>query len=155
MEWIYHTVHHFLATWGYWAVLIGLLGENAGLPLPGETVLMFASFLAHKGTDLELHWIIVAGVGAAVLGDNTGYFIGRKLGPRLIEWMKKLVHMNEEDVGAAKDMFQRHGAATVFFARFIFAMRTIAGPLAGVLEMEWKEFLLFNFLGAVTWVSAI
>jgi membrane-associated protein len=155
MEWIYHAVRHFLSTWGYWAVLIGLLGENAGLPLPGETVLMFASFLAHKGTDLELRWIIVTGIGAAVLGDNTGFLIGRKLGSTLIRWMKKLLRMNDEDVGAAKDMFKRHGAATIFFARFIFGMRTIAGPLAGVLDMEWKEFLLFNFLGATTWVTVI
>src|SRR5690348_15600116 len=145
MDWMYHATRHFLVTWGYWAVLIGLLGENAGLPLPGETVLMFAAFLAHKQTQLELQWVIVTGIGAAVLGDNTGYLVGRKLGPHLVKLMKKFLHMNDEDVGAAKDMFRRHGASTVFFARYIFGMRTVAGPLAGMMGMEWKEFFLYNF----------
>ena len=62
MHWIYHTVRHVLVAWGYWAVLIGLLGEDAGLPLPGETILMFSAFLAHKDSQLSLFWIIVVGI---------------------------------------------------------------------------------------------
>jgi membrane-associated protein len=155
MQWLYHLVRHVLVNWGYWAVLAGLLGENAGLPLPGETVLVFASFLAHKGTGLQLHWIIVTGIGAATLGDNIGYLLGRKFGSRLTLWMKNIFHMNDEDIGAAKDMFRRHGPLTVFFARYIFGLRTITGPLAGMLGMEWKKFVVFNFLGAATWVTGM
>lgn len=155
MHWLDHVIRHALTHWGYWAVMGALLGENAGLPLPGETTLMFASFLAHKSTALQLVWVVVAGVGAAIIGDNLGFLLGRKLGSRLIRWMKKIFHLDDEDIAAAKDQIRRHGGLTVFFARYIFGLRTITGPLAGVLGMEWNRFLLFNALGAVTWVTAI
>lgn len=116
---------------------------------------MFASFLAHKSSQLQLLWVVVVGVFAAVIGDNLGFLLGRKLGSRLIRWMKKVFRMDDEDIGAAKDQIRRHGGLTVFWARYIFGLRTIAGPLAGVLGMEWKRFFIFNVLGAVTWVTAI
>jgi membrane-associated protein len=116
---------------------------------------MLASFLAHKSNQLQLVWVLVTGTGAAIIGDNIGFLLGRKLGSRPIRWMKKIFHLDEEDIGAAKDQIRRHGGFTVFFARYIFGLRTVAGPLAGVLGMEWKRFVLFNALGAVTWVTAI
>lgn len=155
MHWIYHIIRYTLTHWGYWAVLAGLLGENAGLPVPGETVLMFASFLSHKNTDLQLMWVIVAGTAAAIMGDNLGFLLGRKLGTRLIRWMKKIFHLDDTDIGAAKNQIRCHGGATVFWARYIFGLRTVAGPLAGVLGMEWKKFILFNALGAATWVTSM
>jgi membrane protein DedA with SNARE-associated domain len=155
MHWLYHIIRHTLAQWGYWAVLAGLLCENAGLPLPGETILMFASFLAHKSVGLQIGWVIVTGTGAAIIGDNIGYWLGQKLGRRLIRWMKKIFHLDDQDIGAARDMFRRHGGATVFWARYIFGLRTIAGPLAGVLGMDWKQFVIFNALGAATWVTVM
>jgi membrane protein DedA with SNARE-associated domain len=155
VHWFYHTIRDVLTSWGYWAVLAGLLGESAGLPLPGETVLMFASFLSHKHTNLSIQWVIVTGTGAAVLGDNTGYFLGRRFGKTLIRWAKKLFHLSDEDVQAARDLLKRHGGRTIFFSRFIFGLRTIAGPLAGSLDMEWKRFLKFNVLGATAWVCAM
>ena len=143
-------------SWGYWAVLAGLLAEDAGIPVPGETVLMFASFLSHKpGTSLQLPWIIAVGTAAATLGDNLGFWLGHALGETLIRWCKKIFRLDDTDVGAAKQLIKRHGARTVFFARYIFGLRTIAGPLAGMLDMEWRKFLLFNFLGAATWVTMI
>jgi hypothetical protein len=76
MNWIYHTVRYALAHYGYWAVLGGLLGENMGVPLPGETVLMFASFLAHKTNGLNLTWVVRVGtqrqVGATTWRSQTG-----------------------------------------------------------------------------------
>ena len=153
MQWLYQAVRHMLAYWGYWAVLAGLLGENAGLPLPGETLLMFASFLAHKRAgSLRIQWVIVVGIGAAILGDNLGFIIGRKFGPRVLPWAMKVFHLDDADLGTAKTQVVRHGGATVFWARYIFGLRTVAGPLAGMLGMEWKKFLLFNVLGALTWV---
>jgi len=155
MQFLYHTVRHLLVHWGYWAVFAGLLGEDAGLPLPGETVLMFAGFLSAKGTGLHLGWIILIGIGAATTGDNLGFLLGRKLGPRIIRWLKKVFRLDDEVIDVAKDQISRHGAATVFWARFIFGLRVVAGPLAGMLGMEWKEFFLFNALGAATWVTTI
>ena len=131
-----------------------LLAENAGLPLPGETTLMFASFLAHKTTQLQIGWVIAAGIAAAVIGDNICFALGRWMGPRLLRWMKRKFNM-EDDIATAQQQIRRRGPATVFWARYIFGLRTIVGPVAGALEMEWKQFLLYNVLGAITWVSAI
>ena len=155
MHWLEETVRQALIHYGYWAVLGALLGENVGLPLPGETLLMFASFIAHKTDQLQLIWIIVLGTAGAITGDNLGFLLGRKLGNRLIRWMKKLFHMDDEDIGAAKDQIKRHGGATVFWARYIFGLRTIAGPMAGVLGMDWPRFMKYNAAGAATWVTTI
>lgn len=149
-----HFVRSVLDQWGYIALAGALLGESAGLPLPGETILVFASFLSHKGTSLRIYWVILVGIAAAVLGDNAGFLIGRHFGPRLLRWLRKTFHM-EEDIAVAQDQIRRHGAATVFWARYIFILRTITGPVAGALGMDWKEFFLFNVLGAASWVTAV
>ncbi len=141
--------------WGYWAVVIGLLGENMGLPLPGETVLVSASFLSHKSGKLNLIWIIIAAIAAAIMGDNAAYWLGHKFGATLIRWLRWLAHLDDSDVAAAKDLIRRRGPVTIFFARFIFGLRTVAGLLAGMLEMEWRRFAVFNALGAVTWVTTM
>ncbi|MES2222578.1 MAG: DedA family protein [Acidobacteriota bacterium] len=154
MTWLYHTIRHALLHWGYWAVTGCLLGENAGLPLPGETTLMFASFLSHKSDHLQIGWVIAAGIGAAVVGDNLGFLLGRRAGRRLLRSMKRKFNM-EDDIATAQQQLRRHGPATVFWARYIFGLRTIVGPVAGALDMEWKQFFLYNVLGAVSWVTTI
>jgi membrane protein DedA with SNARE-associated domain len=152
MEWIAKIVQDALIHWGYIALAVGLLGEDAGLPLPGETVLMLASFLARKNSHLSLAIIISVGIGAAVLGDNCGFWIGRRLGPHLLRWLREKLKM-AEDVEVAEDQIRRHGGATVFCARYVFGLRTIAGPVSGALGMNWKRFLVFNVLGACSWVT--
>lgn len=89
------------------------------------------------------------------LGDNIGFLIGRKYGRTLIRWVKKIFRQTDEDIAAAKDLIQRHGKKSIFWARFVFGFRTVAGPFAGMLGMEWRDFLLYNFLGAVLWVTTI
>jgi membrane protein DedA with SNARE-associated domain len=116
---------------------------------------MFASFLANKSPDLKIHWIILAGIGASILGDNIGFWLGRRFGRHFIRWVRKVTRSDDQDVAAAKDLIRRHGGKTVLLSRFIFGLRTIAGPLAGSLEMEWPRFLSFNALGAVLWVSSM
>jgi membrane-associated protein len=152
MHWFYHTVRHVLSSWGYWALLLGLFGESMGLPLPGETLLMFASFLTHKHTGLRVQWVILVGIAAAVMGDNLGFYLGHRFGPTFIGWAQKLLRLDDNDIRAAKNLIRNHGGKTVFFSRFIFGLRTIAGPLAGSLGMEWRRFLKFNFMGAAIWV---
>ena len=154
-SWFFQHLHAFFAAFGYWAVVLTLLGENAGLPLPGETVLLYASFLAYSEHRLHIAWIIVFGVCACTLGDNVGYWIGHRGGRPLLKRHQRWFHVSEETLRRGERLFERHGAAAIFWARFIFGMRIIAGPLAGVLEMPWRRFLLFNFLGAVVWVSAV
>lgn len=154
MNWIAHIVRAALIHYGYLALAAGLLFEDAGLPLPGETVLMFASFLSRKPDRLSLPLIILTGILAAIMGDNLGFLAGRCLGPRLLRWLRRRFHM-DDDIAVAADQIRRHGGATVFWARYIFGLRTIAGPVAGALDMRWLTFLLFNALGAATWVTVI
>lgn len=154
MEWLAGLVQHVLARWGYLALVFVLLGENAGLPLPGETVLMYSSFVAQKTHALSLVLIILVASAAAIVGDNLGFYAGKRLGPRLLRWLERKFHM-EEDIAAAKDQIRCHGGATIFWARYVVGLRTVAGPVAGALNMDWKRFLLYNAAGAVTWVTSV
>jgi membrane protein DedA with SNARE-associated domain len=144
-----------LVQYGYWAVAVALLLENAGIPVPGETILLLASFLAFSEHALELRWIIVVGTIAATLGDNLGFALGYYGGRPLLERYQSFFRIRAANLARGERIFARYGPVTVFFARFVFGMRIIAGPLAGVLRMPWRKFLLFNFLGALLWVTVI
>jgi membrane-associated protein len=154
-----HSILDLLRTavvhYGYWAVAVGLLLENAGVPMPGETILLLASFLAYSERELQLAWIIPVGTIAATLGDNLGYALGYFGGRPLLDRYQSIFRVRPNTLARGESLFARFGAFTVFFARFIFGMRVIAGPLAGVLRMPWRKFLVFNFLGAAVWVAAI
>jgi len=141
--------------YGYWAVGGALLLENAGVPVPGETILLLASFLAFSEHDLQLKWIIVVATLAATLGDNLGYTVGLHGGRPLLQRYQSIFRIQARTLERGEALFARFGPATIFFARFVFGMRIIAGPLAGVLRMPWRRFVLFNFLGATVWVTVI
>ncbi len=148
-------LRNLIAQYGYWAVGVTLLLENAGMPVPGETVLLLASFLAFSREELQLKYIILVGVCAATLGDNLGYVIGYRGGRRFFDGYRSTFRIKPETIVRGERLFDKYGAVTIFFARFIFGLRVIAGPLAGVLNMPWKRFAVFNFLGALLWVSVI
>jgi membrane-associated protein len=144
-----------IVQYGYWAVGGALLLENTGIPVPGETILLLASFLAYSEHDLRLSGIIVVGTIAATLGDNLGFAFGYYGGRRLLGRYQSIFRIQNATVERGESLFAHYGSLTIFFARFVFGMRIIAGPLAGVLRMPWKRFLLFNFMGATLWVSVI
>jgi membrane-associated protein len=154
-EHIFELLRTHFQNHGYLTVAGALLLENAGIPVPGETILLFASFLAFSEHQLHLPWIILVGTLACTLGDNLGYSIGRRGGRPLLNHWKHLFRVKESHIQRGEELFLRYGSFTVFFARFVFGMRIIAGPLAGVLRMPWRQFVLFNFLGAALWVTAI
>lgn len=149
------TIRQFLLHWGYWAIAVGLLLENSGVPVPGETILILASVMSFSQHQLRLPWIIVVATLAATTGDNIGYWIGRRGGRPLLERWKHFFRIRQSHIQEAEQLIHRHGALAIFFARFIAGARIIAGPLAGVLHMHWPRFALFNFLGALAWVSVI
>jgi len=148
-------LRNLIAQYGYWAVGTALLLENIGIPVPGETILLLASFLAYSREELQLPYIILIGVCAATLGDNLGYFIGFRGGRPLLDRYRDVFRIKPEAITRGEYLFAQYGALTIFFARFIFGLRVIAGPLAGVLRMHWKRFAVFNFLGALLWVTVI
>ena len=154
-----HSILDFLrgaiVQYGYWAVGGALLLENTGIPVPGETILLLASFLAYSEHDLRLSGIIVVGTIAATLGDNLGFALGYYGGRTLLVRYQSIFRIQKATLERGEGLFARYGAPTVLFARFVFGMRIIAGPLAGVLRMPWKRFSLYNFAGAAVWVSVI
>jgi len=154
-ERLFEFLRQFLDAYGYWALVVVLLLENAGIPVPGETTLLFVSFLAWSERQLHLGHIILVGIAACTVGDNLGYAIGYRGGRPLLDRYQRFLHIPTHTIERGERLFERYGSVTIFFARFIFGVRIIAGPLAGVLRMPWKKFLLFNFLGASAWVSVI
>ena len=152
---IFQSLREFVASYGYWAVAIALLCENAGVPVPGETTLLLASFLAYSEHRLHFGWILVVATFSATLGDNLGYAIGYYGGRPLLERYQRIFRVPKQTLLRGEEMFARYGSATIFVSRFIFGLRVIAGPLAGVLHMRWRAFALFNFLGAAVWVTCI
>jgi membrane protein DedA with SNARE-associated domain len=152
---VIEVLREYLAVYGYWAVGATLLLENAGLPVPGETVLLLASFLAYSNQSLHLPTIILVATAAAVAGDNLGYWIGNRGGRALLDRYQHMRYIRPSTIEQGERLFRRYGPATIFFARFIAGLRIIAGPLAGVLGMDWPRFALWNLLGGVVWVSII
>ena len=152
---IFDLLRGALVHYGYWAVAAVLLMEGAGLPLPGETILLLASFLSYSEHELRLPLVILAGTVASTLGGEFGFALGRHGGRPLLERYRNVFWIRAETVERGDRLFERYGAATVFLARFIFGMRVLASLLAGALQMPWRKFTLFNVLGAAVWVTAV
>lgn len=150
-----HWLREFVADYGYWAVALALLCESAGLPVPGEVTLLFASFLAYSEHRLQLGWIIAVATLAGTLGGSLGYVVGEHGGRPLLERYQSILRIPPATLKRGEELFARYGAAAIFVARFVFGLRVFAGPLAGVLRMRWRTFLLFNCLGAGVWAAFI
>jgi membrane protein DedA with SNARE-associated domain/membrane-associated phospholipid phosphatase len=141
------------ARYGYAVIFVGVLLENAGVPSPGHTVVLGGAFLAQNGR-LSIVWVFATACVAAVLGDNIGYWIGRKGGRPLIERHARLLHLNEERIRWIESFFERHGAKTVFIARFVTGLQTVAALFAGMSRMRWSRFFIFNVVGAIAWSAS-
>jgi len=148
------TVSGLVASYGY-VVLFFLVGlESLGLPLPGETALVTAAAFAALG-HLSIYGVVTTAVAAAVIGDNGGYWIGRKTGIALVRRYGRFLHLNEAHLERARHFFGRHGPPTVFIGRFIALLRTWTAVLAGAARMPYGRFMLYNALGAVCWAGVV
>src|SRR6266581_2334552 len=148
------TVSGLVASYGY-VVLFFLVGlESLGLPLPGETALVTAAAFAALG-HLSIYGVVTTAVAAAVIGDNGGYWIGRKGGIALVRRYGRFLHLNEAHLERARRFFGRHGPPTVFIGRFIALLRTWTAVLAGAARMPYGRFMLYNALGAVCWAGVV
>jgi membrane protein DedA with SNARE-associated domain len=137
--------------WGYLAVGFLIFVEDFGVPAPGETVLIAASVYAGAGR-LNIVAVGVSGFAAAVLGDNTGYAIGRFGGRTLVLRFGRYVRLTSERQARAESFFTR-GGKIVIVARFIEGLRQANGIIAGITKMPWPRFLAFNVLGAALWAG--
>src|ERR1700761_4903601 len=152
MEVLLPHLEHFVATYGYFAVFLIVAMESAGIPMPGETVLVTAAIFAASGT-LAIYWVIAAGAAGAILGDNCGYWIGRELGFPLIYRFGHYIRLDEKRLKVGQYLFLRHGGKIVFFGRFVALLRAFAAFLAGVNRYNWEAFFLFNAAGGIVWAS--
>jgi membrane protein DedA with SNARE-associated domain len=148
---IYRILSDFFARYGYWTVAAGVVI----LPVPAETVLVFASIQAYSRHDLRLPCIILVGVAAAMAYDNAGYAAGRWGGRPLLERFRFAFRSSSQQFSFGERFLERHGSAAIFMARFIIGLRVVAGALAGVLRMRWRRFVVFDFLGSACWVTAV
>lgn len=154
LEFLHHpALHDLIVSYGGWAVFFIVMLESAGVPLPGETVLVSAAIYAGATGRVSIFWIVLAAAAAAILGDNIGYWIGRRLGLPLLVKYGPRVHLTEARLKLGQYLFMRFGGAIVFFGRFAALLRTFAALLAGANHFNWEKFLAYNAAGGVVWAS--
>lgn len=140
--------------WGYLAVFFGIMLENAGIPVPGETIIILASVLAGQGV-LRVELVYPAVVLGAIIGDNIGYWLGMAGGRPLLLKLGRMWRIPEEKILNAEAEFLKHSNWAVFFGRFVALLRIFAGPLAGMIRMPWPRFFFFNATGAMVWAAVV
>lgn len=138
----------WLDQYGYFALFVSVFLEAFGMPTPGESLIVASSLLAGRG-DMHIVPILLSAWLAAVLGDNTGYLIGRWGGRHLLH----TVGVKPEHLAKAERFFKRYGGGIVIIARFFPVLRQLNGVVAGSMQMPWWRFLSFNMLGAALWVG--
>jgi membrane protein DedA with SNARE-associated domain len=131
-----------------------VLLESAGVPLPGEAGLFAASFAAAHGL-LALPAVMGTGATAAVLGDNLGYWLGRRFGRGFLERHGRWLFLTHERLHRMDVFFERYGAPAVVLARFITGVRVAAAYSAGMARMRWWEFFTYNVIGGIAWATTV
>ncbi len=148
------TIQTWASQYGYWLIFFGIMLENAGIPLPGETITLVGGFLAGSG-ELEYPLVLLCAISGAIVGDSCGYWLGRWGGMQVLEGASRLFRLPLTEVYTAREKFGHNADRAVFFGRFIALLRIFAGPLAGLSGMPYPRFLFFNAAGAVLWAVLI
>lgn len=147
-------IQEFAHQYGYWAIFLGILLENLGIPLPGETVTLVGGFLA--GSNELSYWLVLCdAVAGAVIGGACGYWIGKLSGWPFLVQIGKIFRISDEKLLNIKEQFSQNAPKAVFFGRFFALLRIFAAPLAGIAEMPFLKFFLYNLAGATTWATVM
>lgn len=147
------TVHHLVASYGYFGLGLLVLLECIGLPLPGEATLIAAAVYAGTTHNLDIWLVVVIAAGAASLGGGVGYWIGRRFGLPLLQRFGARIGLNEARVALGQYLFRKHGGKIIFFGRFVAFLRVFAPLLAGINNYRKDAFFFFNTSAAVVWAS--
>jgi membrane protein DedA with SNARE-associated domain len=148
LEQIQEIARHY----GYLAVFLGIALENAGIPLPGETMTVVGGFLAGNG-DLNYWFLLGSAIAGAVLGDNCGYWVGKVGGWSFLVKAGSFFRVEEKRLETIREQFSQKAASAVFFGRFVTLLRIFAGPMAGICQMPYDRFFICNLGGATLWAS--
>ncbi len=152
-------LHHLdqLVAWGGYTVITIIVfcetGLLAGFFLPGDSLLVTAGLVASQG-HLDIVWLNVLLIAAAIVGDSVGYMIGRFLGPKIFN-KEDSFFFHKKHVERTRHFFERYGGKTIILARFVPIVRTFAPTVAGVGQMSYGKFLSFNVIGGVVWVLSM
>jgi membrane-associated protein len=141
-----------IEAWGYLAIALGILMGNLGLPLPEEVLLPLGGYFAWTGR-LSILGVLLVGVTSGALGDNLGYWLGRRGGRPLLERYGYWLLISPSTLRRADRLLIQYGQGAVFLGRFIAGLRFLAGPVAGVSRMPYRRFLLANLGGGIVWVT--
>ncbi len=151
-------INGFLATGGLIALCVLIFIETGlliGFIFPGDSVLFTAGVLAAAPNPFAPLWLMCVAVPvAAILGDQCGFFIGRRLGDSVFQG-RLMKMIGPEPLDKTHRYFERYGAATVFLARFIGIVRTLTPLVAGFSGMSHRKFTLFSVLGSIAWAAGI
>jgi membrane protein DedA with SNARE-associated domain len=128
--------------------IIGL--ESMGVPSPGETALILAAVLASQGK-LQIELVLLIGIASAIIGDNIGYLLGRRIGREVLTAPGPFVHRRRMLISIGDRFFTRHGPKAVFFGRWVALVRVAAAWLAGINHMRFRDFFFWNALGGISW----
>jgi len=148
----FQEAHRYIGDYGYAAVMVGLVAENLGLPLPGETLLITSAAEASRGT-LDIWLLLPLAWLAAVIGNTIGFIIGRTGGQRLLIHYGDRFGITHERLVKVEGFVRHYGALVIIFARFIVVARQLSGIAAGSLNMHWLRFSILNAIGAALWVG--
>lgn len=147
-------VQSLIANYGYAAVFAVVMLESSGFPLPGETVLVCASVYAGSRHGLSIGAVIAAAACGAILGDNVGFWVGRRFGRTLLLKHGHRIGINERELMLGEYLFQRYGGSIVFFGRFVAFLRVYAALLAGANRLHPLQFTKYNASGGIVWAAA-
>jgi membrane protein DedA with SNARE-associated domain len=143
-----------IASYGYAVIFIVVTLESSGLPLPGETILVCAAIYAGTRQGLDIRLIIGTAACGAILGDNIGFWVGRRFGRTLLIKYGHLARIDSRHLALGEYLFARYGGAIVFFGRFVAFLRVYAAILAGANRLPPLEFAIYNATGGVAWATA-
>ncbi len=146
----------FIESAGYIGIFGMIFAETGlffGFIFPGDTLLFVAGFLASQGY-FSIAILLLGTIFFAIVGDNIGYWTGKKLGPKIFV-REDSFFFRKAHVAKAKNFFDKHGRKTIVLARYVPVVRTFSPVIAGVVEMPYAQFFLFNILGAIFWCGSV
>jgi membrane-associated protein len=147
-----------IKTAGLMGIFITIFSESGllfGFFLPGDTLLFAAGIFASQGF-FSITFLIIGATIAAIVGDSVGYWMGKNVGGKIFTHRSSpLLGISKNQVDRAERFYQRHGAITIVIARFIPVIRTFAPIIAGIANMNYRKFLIFNIIGGVLWCMSL
>jgi membrane-associated protein len=149
-----------LAEYGIWiyGILFAIIFCETGLVvtpfLPGDSLLFVAGALAATSSGLDIQILIAVLLAAAILGDNTNYWIGHTIGPRVFRWEQSRL-FNRAAFDKTHSFFEHHGGKTIIIARFLPLIRTFAPFVAGVARMTYPRYFLLDLAGGILWIGSL